>query len=218
MKLALFFSFIFVTIATATPLPPNQTSDLLQKVQSISQSNPALEANFHEERHLPMLKEPVITDGKIWFSLPNKIRREIEGKKPSTTIINSKTMTIYYPKFDEAEQYDLDKRPMVKDSIRALTAGLNFQNLNRQYDVQASGDKNGYQIFLTPKSVSVRRMLKSATLYLSKDYLPKGIDFVGVRGERIIQTYTNVKHDPVPDSTFEFISKPGTKITHPLGS
>ena len=55
---------------------------LVQKLQALHNTQPSLQANFREERHLAMLKDPVVNEGKVWFTLPDKIRREIGGKTP----------------------------------------------------------------------------------------------------------------------------------------
>jgi hypothetical protein len=99
------------------------------RIQTIDKSKPSIQANFAEERHTSILKEPVRNQGKIWATLPDKIRREIGGNTPSATVIDGKKMVVYYPNLKEEEVYDLEKRPRLKDSLRALMAGLDFQQL-----------------------------------------------------------------------------------------
>ena len=111
-----------------------------------------------------MLKDPVVNEGKVWFTLPDKIRREIGGKTPSTTVIDGKKMSIYYPNYQQVEIYDLEKRPLIKDSLRALTAGLNFREVASYYEMTGSKNGSDYQITLTPKTASVRKLVKSVDL------------------------------------------------------
>jgi len=123
-------------LANASPMAQSDIDQLIQKLQAIHNSQPSLQANFREERHLAMLKDPIINEGKVWFTLPDKIRREIGGKTPSTTVIDGTKMSIYYPNYQQVEVYDLERRPMLKDSLRALTAGLNFREVRTFYQIE----------------------------------------------------------------------------------
>jgi outer membrane lipoprotein-sorting protein len=164
-----------------------------------------------------MLKEPVVNEGKVWFTLPDKVRREIEGKTPSTTVIDGKKMSIYYPNYQQLEIYDLEKRPIIKDSLRALTAGLNFREIGSYYNVEGSKDGNVYHITLTPKTASVRKLVKSVDLTLNENLTPARVVVEDSKGQRFTITYTNVRREPIPESTFEFSAPPGTKVSTPLG-
>src|SRR6202023_3094534 len=158
--------------AGASPMTQTDIDQLVQRLQALHNSQPSLEANFREERHLAMLKDPVVNEGKVWFTLPDKIRREIAGKTPSTTVTDGKKVSIYYPNYQQLEIYDLEKRPVIKDSLRALTAGLNFREVSSYYNAEGSKEGNAYHITLTPRTASVRKLVKSVDLTLDENLSP----------------------------------------------
>jgi outer membrane lipoprotein-sorting protein len=215
---ALLVALIFATIAQATPLTQDEITNLVQRLETVYQNRTSLQANFREERHVAILKEPVINEGKIWFTPPDKIRREITGNSPSTTVIDGKKMTIYYPNLKTAEQYDLVKRPIIRQSLEALTAGLNFQRVEDYYNIEGTKEGGSYIITLTPKTAAIRRLVKSLTLTMQTDLTPQKVDFQSPRGERVFISYSDVKRDPVPDSVYEFNPPAGTNVTNPFGS
>jgi outer membrane lipoprotein-sorting protein len=151
-RLIIAFLFTLPSLSQATPLNQSETQNLVRRIQTINESKPSIQANFSEERHTPILKEPVRNEGKIWATFPDKIRREIDGKTPSATVIDGKKMVVYYPNLKEEELYDLEKRPMLKDSLRALTAGLDFQQLNSFYNVEASKDGRCISDYFDPQN------------------------------------------------------------------
>jgi outer membrane lipoprotein-sorting protein len=206
------------TLAKASPMSQGEIDQLVQRLQALHSSEPSLQANFREERHLAMLKDPIVNEGKVWFTLPDKIRREIGGKTPSTTVIDGKKMSIYYPNYQQLEVYDLEKRPIIKDSLNALTAGLNFREISKFYDLQGSKDGNQYQITLTPKTAAVRRLVKSVDLTINENLTPSVVVVHDAKGQLFTITYTDVRRGTIPDSTFEFSPPPGTKVTTPLGN
>ena len=165
-----------------------------------------------------MLKEPIVNEGKVWFTLPDKIRREIGGRTPSTTVIDGSKMSIYYPNYQQVEVYDLEKRPMLKDSLRALTAGLNFREVSTFYQIEGSKEGNVYHISLTPKTSSVKKLVRSVDLIIDDNLNPQRVYIEDAKGQKISVTYTNVRRDAIPDSTFEFAAPPGAKVSAPLGS
>jgi outer membrane lipoprotein-sorting protein len=205
-------------LASASPMTQSDIDQLVQKLQALHNSQPSLQANFREERHLAMLKEPVVNEGKVWFTLPDKIRREIGGRTPSTTVIDGKKMSIYYPNYRQLEVYDLEKRPIIKDSLRALTAGLNFREVTSYYDIEGSKNGSEYQITLSPKTASVRKLLKSVDLTIDENLTPVRVVVHDNKGQVFTVTYTDVRRDTLPASTFEFQVPPGTKVSTPLGN
>jgi outer membrane lipoprotein-sorting protein len=217
-KLILLTLLGIASAACASPMTQSDIDQLIQKLQTLHSNQPSLQANFREERRLAMLKDPVVNEGKIWFTLPDKIRREIGGKTPSTTVIDGKKMSIYYPNYQQLEVYDLEKRPIIKDSLRALTAGLNFREIGSYYKVEGSKDGNAYHITLTPKTASVKKLVRTVDLTLDENLTPARVIVEDAKGQKFAITYTNVRREPIPDSTFEFAPPPGTKVSTPLGS
>ena len=217
-NLLLSFFLGIASLAQASPMSPGEIDQLVQRLQDLHSTQPSLQANFREERHLAMLKDPIVNEGKVWFTLPDKIRREIGGKTPSTTVIDGKKMSIYYPNYQQLEVYDLEKRPIIKDSLNALTAGLNFREVSTFYDLQGSKEGNQYQITLTPKTAAVRRLVKTVDLTINDNLTPSRVVVHDAKGQVFTITYTDVRRDSIPASTFEFSPPPGTKVTTPLGN
>jgi outer membrane lipoprotein-sorting protein len=217
-KLLPLLAVVLTPSLNASPLTQSDVDQLIQKLQALHESKPSFSANFREERHNPMLKDPVVNEGKVWFTLPDKIRREIDGKTPSTTVIDGKKMSIYYPNFKEVEVYDMEKRPMLKDSISAITAGLDFRRVTNFYTIEGSKDDSEYHLRLTPKTASVKKLVQSVDVTIDENLTPSHVDVVDVKGGKISEVYTNVRRDNIPPATFDFSPPPGTKVSTPLGS
>lgn len=132
-------------------------------------------------------------------------------------MIDGKKMVVYYPNLKEEEMYDLEKRPMLKDSLRALTAGLDLQQVNGFYNVEAAKDGGAYRITLTPKTAAVSKVVKWVSLTVDQNLLPSQVELETARGEKIAIRYSNVNHKSIPDSMFQLTPPPDTKVTQPLG-
>lgn len=216
--LLLLVCFVAASPASAAPMTSDEINDLVKKLESHYENRISLQANFREERHMSILKEALVNQGKLWYTPPDKFRREIEGNQPSTTVIDGKQMTIYYPNLKTAERYNLDRRPELKNSIQAITAGLNFQRLGDYYNIDGTKDGKLFHVTLTPKTASIRKMVKTVTITVQQDLTPEAVDLETARGEKVSITYSNVKRDSVSDSTYQFNPPAGTNVTTPFGS
>jgi outer membrane lipoprotein-sorting protein len=216
--LLILISFVATSFAYAAPMTSDEINGLVNRLQSYYENKTSLQANFREERHVSILKEALVNQGKLWFTPPDKFRREIEGNQPSTTVIDGKKMTIYYPNLKTAELYNLDKRPELKNSLQAITAGLNFQHLTDYYNVEGTKEGKLFHVTLTPKTASIRKLVKVVTITVEQDLTPQAVELETARGEKVAITYSNVKRDSVSDSTYEFNPPAGTNVTTPFGS
>jgi len=127
-------------------------------------------------------------------------------------------VSIYYPNYQQVEVYDLEKRPIIKDTLRALTAGLNFREVANYYQIVGSKDGSEYQLTLTPKTTAVRKLVKTVDLTIDENLTPLRVVIQDTKGQVFTEAYTNVRRDTLPASTFEFSPPPGTKVSTPLGN
>src|SRR5258708_40108892 len=215
--LLILVSFVAASFASAAPMTSDEINDLVKRLESHYENKVALQANFREECRMSILKEALVNQGKLWFTPPDKFRREIEGNQPSTTVIDGKQMTIYYPNLKTAERYNLDKRPELKNSLQAIQGGLNFQRLSDYYNNEGTKEGKSYRVTLNPKTASIRKMVKTITITVEQDLTPEAVELETARGEKVNITYSNVKRDSVSDSTYQFNPPARTNITTPFG-
>lgn len=201
----------------AQPLSPAEMKNLLAQIRERRATAPDVESDFHEERNIRLMNKPIVSSGKVWFEVPNKFRREVQGNSPSVTVSDGKQLWIYYPNFKSAERYALGKRSPVDAAIAAINTALNIENVESTFHVTGSKINNGYDLELLPRSASMKRIFQKFDLRLNSDLLAERTEMSQPNGDRIVTTYTNQSRAPIPKSTFEFTPPSGTQITTPLG-
>ena len=190
---------------------------LLQQLHDLHEKQPSFQATFTEQRTSHLLNKPVTSDGVVYFSVPDKFRREVRTPNPSTTISDGHTMWIFYPSFDQVEIYSLTQHSLLSDSLAALTAFLNFEHIDEYYTLRAYRQPAGYRLILTPKKPSSRRMVEKITLDLDSNLIPVRTDILSPKGDEITTDYHNAHRPSLPDSTFEFTPPADAHITRPMG-
>jgi len=205
--------------ARAADLSPAETQSLLKTLEDHRAKSPSLTADFVEEKTTHLLTKPLTSSGTIAFQIPNKFRREVTGQSPSLTVSNGQKLWIYYPGFKEAELYTLGQKAYFDDSLAALTAGLNFQNIEKFFTFKAARDTatGPYRIDLTPRSSGLKRMVKELSVWVDEDAKIQRTETTLPKGDRVVTTYKNQHPTPLPATTFDFAPPADAHISQPLG-
>lgn len=215
--LSLAFLILIAPFARAQEVSAEEQKALVAKFQAHRAEWPAITADFSEERTTKLLNTPIQSNGSLAFQVPNKFRREMRGDAPSVTVCNGTELYIYYPKFKQVEKYTLGQKQFFDDSIAALTAGLNFQNVDKFFRLTVSKKDAGYVIALTPKSGGLKKILLSLTVWLDADGNIQKTDAELPKGDRVLTTYKNVHPTKTSDAKFDFVPPAGATVTTPLG-
>lgn len=207
-----------LTLTThAQELSTDEQKALVAKLQSQRAQFPSLSAEFSEERTTRLVNKPIVSNGTIAFQAPNKFRREVKGNAPSVAVCNGEELWIYYPSFKEAERYTLGQRQVFDDSLAALTAGLNFEGVEKFFRITASKAEGGYNVALTPKSSGLKKYVTSLQVSMDADGTIKKTDASLPKGDRVVTTYHSVKSTVRIESKFDFTPPAGVNVTTPLG-
>jgi len=204
----------------AGPLSSADIKNLVARIREKRAQAPQAQADFKEEKVVHLLSKPITSSGKVWFQAPNKFRREVKGNSPSVTVSDGRQLWIYYPNFKSAEHYSLGKRSPLDAAITTINTALNLENVESTF--QISGAKidppqAGYDLELTPRSSSTKRMFQMFRLRLNNDLFAERTEMLQPNGDRIVTTYSNQTRAPIAGSTFDFTPPPGTEISTPLG-
>ncbi len=216
--LALSLLALLAAPACAQQLSADEEKALLTRLREQRAQFPALTADFTEDRTTHLLNKPIRGTGTIAFHAPGKFRRDLKGTSPSLTVCNGSELWIHYPKFNEAEHYTLGRKQFFDDSLAALTAGLNFQEVDKYFRVSPSREGSGYRIVLTPKSASLRRLLSTLTVWMNADAIVEKTDASLPKGDRIVTTYRNVRLMKNVEANFNFTPPAGAHVSTPLGN
>jgi outer membrane lipoprotein carrier protein len=215
--LILFLCFVLCPLVNAEPLSPADVKDLLARVREKRVASPQMHADFQEEKVIRLMNKPIVSAGQVWFQAPNKFKREVKGSSPSVIVSDGQQLWIYYPNFKSAERYALGKRSPLDSMITTINTALNLENVENSFHIIANKIDNGYELDLTPRSPSMKRMFQRLTVRINSDLLVERTEMLQPNGDRIVTNYSNHTRAPIPGSTFEFAPPPGTDITTPLG-
>ena len=207
-------------VANAGSLSSADVKNLLARIRDKRAQAPQAQADFEEEKAVHLLNKPIISSGKVWFEAPNKFRREVKGNSPSVTVSDGRQLWIYYLNFKSAEHYSLGKRSPLDAAIATINTALNLENVEDTFQINGAKmdpPQTGYDLELTPRSTSTKRIFQKFRLRLNNDLFAERTEMLQPNGDRIVTTYSNQTRAPIAGSIFEFVPPPGTEIITPLG-
>jgi outer membrane lipoprotein-sorting protein len=207
----------FFQIVGAEPLAPNDLKALLGRIREKRAAAPQVRADFQENKTIRMMNKPIASSGTVWFQAPNKFRREVKGNSPSITVIDGQQLWIYYPNFQSAEHYSLEKRSPLDAGIAALTASLNLEGVEQTYNITGSREGSGYVLNLAPRPPSLKKLVQQFVIFFNQSLQVERTEMLQPNGDRILTSYSNETRAPIPASTFQFSPPAGTNVTTPLG-
>src|SRR5246500_3232503 len=216
MRALLYSTIAVVTltfIAAAAPLPETELKNLLAAIRQ----NRTTQADFHEQRVIRLMKNPVLSSGTVWFQPSNKFRREVKGNSPSVSVNDGRDLWIYYPNFKSAERYPLGKGSPLDSTVTAINSALNLENIENTFQITAIKSDKGYELTLLPRTGSMKRVFQKLDLHINENLRVERTDMLLPNGDRIVTTYSNQTRAPVAASSFEFKPPSGTEVTTPLG-
>jgi outer membrane lipoprotein-sorting protein len=216
MRTVLGTILFFVAVICIANGAPVSEADLKNLLASIRQ-NRITQADFQEQRMIRLMKNPILSLGKVWFEPPNKFRREVKGNSPSLTVSDGRQLWIYYPHFKSAERYPLGKGSPLDSAVAAINSSLNLEDVENTFQIAAAKSGNGYELRLLPRAPSMKRVFQKLDLRINDQLRVEHTDMLLPNGDRIVTTYSNQTRESVPASMFEFTPPAGTDISTPLG-
>jgi hypothetical protein len=116
---------------------------------------------FREQRHNPMLKEPVVLTGYLEYLEPGRLRKVIETPYQEAFLVTGDYIEI--SRDGESRRLSLSKSRPIRSmlgGIEAILAGQ-IERLDSQFDHELTGDLLDWSLLLEPKSRRVAKHLQS---------------------------------------------------------
>jgi outer membrane lipoprotein-sorting protein len=92
-----------------------------------------------------------------------------------------------------------------------------LENVEHTFHIAGEKAEKGYDLELTPRNPSMKRIFQKLLLHISDDLFAERTDMLQPNGDQIVTTYQNPNHAAIPASQFEFTPPPGTEVSTPLG-
>ncbi len=123
------------------------------------------EQRYTEIKQLAFLERSVVSQGRLIFSPPDRLVKQVDQPDPVHYEIVGDRMSISRP--GEAEQVvRIDAHPLLRlfiDTLRALLKG-DLKLLKQHYSVELMGSRSAWQLHLVPRDSQLAASVDSLTI------------------------------------------------------
>jgi outer membrane lipoprotein carrier protein len=196
--------FVLIWLLFGSLLLKAQTGDVLQQIKSQSQKIYSIEADFVQTKNISFIDEQLISNGKFWFSRPDKMRWEYQKPFFYSIIINGDRITVIDDK--KENRFDAASNAMfgqIKQVIMNMVNGRMFDDSD--YHATLKEETNFYVVNFETVNEAMKEYITSIDLYFTKtDYLMEKIRMNEASGDNTMIVFSNQKiNQPLPDDVFK---------------
>jgi hypothetical protein len=137
----------------------------VEHLQRLLQDAPHADVRFTEMRESRWLAAPIESSGTM-RSNAMMLEKRVERPRPETWRILSDRMQVTAPGSDGVKEVMLDQAPAaaaLANTLRRVMAGQ-LEALNKDFQLELSGDEREWTLQLTPRHPDVARQLKQISL------------------------------------------------------
>ncbi len=148
LRYSLLVSFLLLLVSVQTTAKEWDRAELMALLATTKGS----EQRYTETRQLDFLEGSVTSQGRLIFSPPDRLVKQVDPPDSSRYEIMGDTMTIRRP--GEAEQVvSIDAHPLLRlfiDTLRALLMG-DLKLLEQHHAIALTGNRDAWQLQLSPQ-------------------------------------------------------------------
>ena len=186
MRLSL---LLLCMLCLAAPSLAADSSWSVEQLMAALAARPTSDKRFTEKKTLSMLNEPLQLSGTLSYTAPNHLEKHIRTPYEERYIVDGDTLLVENTSKRLHRSFALQSYPEIwafVESFRATLAG-DTQALRRFYALQLSGEKQKWELVLTPLQASMLKAVASIRVSGRADQITS-IEILETSGDRSLMT------------------------------
>ncbi|HLT34044.1 MAG TPA: outer membrane lipoprotein carrier protein LolA [Aquaticitalea sp.] len=168
-RIGIFLVLLMIPVSgfSQEKLSENEQKAFKQKVLTTAQSITSIQSDFTQTKHLSVLENEIISEGKLYFKSPSLVKWEyITPYKNSSIFTNDKLFVNNEGKKDEM---DLSSNRMFKSLNTLIVNSIKGDMFDEsQFGISYFGTTNGYLVKFIPKDKRLKKFISSFELQFDK--------------------------------------------------
>jgi outer membrane lipoprotein carrier protein len=206
----LIFVFSFFLPFASIEAQTLTVDEVVQRIRESREKTKDFSADLLQEKKISLLKEKVISKGRIRFKKPDKISIEFFHPETSQMVYDGKTFLLYFKEEKMAERYQVQGNPVVEKYL--LFSKDPFQEKLAQWRI-VEDRETVLALEILPK-VKDPLFVKTRMWISKKDWIITGMEMVEKNGDTTTLRYSNMRVNMgLADSDFEIRLPKDVKVT-----
>lgn len=196
----------------ALPAAADDVKDVLARMDREAPTFHQITGKLKKTEFTAVVDDVSEESGRMWLRRTgNKVamRVEIDVPQPKSVGVEENSASIYYPRMNTVQIYDLGKAGALVDQFLAIGFGSSGKDLQKNYAITVGGEENvngekTTRLTLVPKSAKVLEQIKNVELWIPlKAGHPVQQKVIEPGGNYYLFTYSELKLNPdLPEGEF----------------
>ncbi len=218
MKNAAFYKYLIFTLLCLSllghPYPVfssekdfKSKSELDRVINNIKEKEKSLKtfiATFMQTKKSQLLREPLQSEGLIYFDISGKILIKVTRPSQVTLLLKDNQRVVYYPDLSKVEKRTFGKKNNIVRKY--LGIGEPVEELKKKFEIELVPDKSSsdYHLKMIPKNKTTAKHIDMIQVFVSPTHwLPERIHFKEKKGDytTIELTFTSINEE-LPQDIF----------------
>ena len=184
MWLSILFVALCLSVSAQTQLSETQSNELMASLTEAAASMQTMQCRFVQSKTMAMLTEPSVSEGRMYFSSPDRLRWEYVTPYPFALVVNGERIVKVTD--GKAEVLEGNSGRMYQGIVGMIMGSASGKKLfdTSAFDVVLFDDGTFWKAEMTPKRRDMKRMFSQLVFRFDKK--TQGIsrvDFLGTNGD-----------------------------------
>lgn len=160
-----------ISNAVAAPLSAAQQKEVIAKINKATSGLKSMSCSFTQTKHLSLLSDKMVSEGKMSYKQPNKLRWEYTSPYQYLFIFNG--TKVYVGNKSRKDVIDTNSNKLFKEVARIMMSTVTGTALSNAADFSVSVEdgKTSWNVTLIPKKKEMKKMFTRIVLSFSKSDL-----------------------------------------------
>lgn len=152
----------------AAPMTAKQKQDIIERINKAASGLKSMDCNFSQTKYLSLLSDKMVSEGKMYYEQPNKLRWEYTTPYQYLFIFNG--TKVYVGNKSRKDVIDTNTNKVFKEVARIMMSTVTGTALSNSSDfsIDVADDNNQWQITLVPQKKEMKKMFSKIILLFNK--------------------------------------------------
>ena len=167
--IAIFLLALAMTVtAGAAELTDARKQEVIARINSAVSRLHTMSCSFVQTKHLSLLSDKMVSEGRMYYSQPDRLRWEYTSPYKYLFIFNGNK--VYVGNDSRKDVIDTNTNKIFKEVARIMMSTVTGTALSNaaDFDTEAAEEKGSWVVTLVPRTKEMRRMFAKITMTFSK--------------------------------------------------
>jgi Outer membrane lipoprotein-sorting protein len=167
--IAIFLLALAMTVtAGAAELTDARKQEVIARINSAVSRLHTMSCSFVQTKHLSLLSDKMVSEGRMYYSQPDRLRWEYTSPYKYLFIFNGNK--VYVGNDSRKDVIDTNTNKIFKEVARIMMSTVTGTALSNaaDFDTEAAEEKGSWVVTLVPRKKEMRRMFAKITMTFSK--------------------------------------------------